>query len=64
MLGSVEIKKNMLVTEEGTCGRFYSLITNLPVAPDQYLTEERCLYKHSEICGLCEKIALSMHWTW
>lgn len=46
---------NMLITEEGTCGRFYSLITNLPVPPDQSLTEERCLYKHSGRCGLCVK---------
>lgn len=36
---------NMLITDQGTCGRFYSLITNLPVEPDQPLQEERCLWK-------------------
>lgn len=46
---------NMLITEAGTCGRLYSLITNLPVEPDQPLSEERCLYKRCETCGLCVK---------
>ena len=36
---------NMLITDQGTCGRFYSLITNLPVEPDQPLREGRCLRK-------------------
>lgn len=44
---------NMLITEAGTCGRFYSLITDLPVEPDYPLKEERCLYKRSGVCGLC-----------
>ena len=46
---------NMLITDQGTCGRFYSLITNLPVQSDQPLQEERCLYKKAGVCGLCVK---------
>lgn len=46
---------NMLITDQGTCGRFYSLITNLPIEPDQPLKKERCLYKISGTCGLCVK---------
>lgn len=46
---------NMLITEKGICGRFYSLITDLPVSPDLPLKEERCLYKKSGGCGLCAK---------
>lgn len=46
---------NMLITDRGTCGRFSSLVTNLPVQPSQPLKEERCLYKKSETCGLCVK---------
>lgn len=46
---------NMLITEKGTCGRFYSLITNLPVEADRPLETERCLYKSKKICGLCAK---------
>lgn len=44
---------NMLITDQGTCGRFYSLITNLPVKADLPVKEERCLYKTSGICGQC-----------
>ena len=46
---------NMLITDSGTCGRFFSLITNLPVAPDTPLKEERCLYKRNGACGFCIK---------
>lgn len=46
---------NMLITEAGTCGRFYSLITNLPVEPDHPLVTEHCLYKQNGSCGLCVK---------
>lgn len=44
---------NMLITEKGTCGRFYSIITDLPVKPDIPLSEERCLYKRTGSCGMC-----------
>lgn len=44
---------NMLITDKGTCGRLFSLITNLPVKPDQPLSEERCLFKAKGRCGLC-----------
>ena len=46
---------NMLITEAGTCGRFHSLVTNLPLEPDRPLEEERCLYKRNGTCGLCVK---------
>lgn len=46
---------NMLITDVGTCGRFYSIITNLPVESDHPLTEERCLYKRAGACGICVK---------
>ena len=46
---------NMLITNAGTCGRFFSLITNLPVISDMPLKEERCLYKRNGTCGLCVK---------
>lgn len=46
---------NMLITEAGTCGRFYSMITDLPIKPDYPLKTERCLYKQNGTCGLCAK---------
>ena len=44
---------NMLITEAGTCGRFYSLITDYPADTDGPVPEERCLYKRNGSCGLC-----------
>ena len=44
---------NMLITEAGTCGRLFSLVSDLPVAPDAPLAEERCLHKRDGSCGLC-----------
>jgi epoxyqueuosine reductase QueG len=44
---------NMLITEVGTCGRIRTIVTNLPVTPDQPLKEERCLYKRNGSCKLC-----------
>lgn len=46
---------NMLITDEGTCVRLFSLVTDLPVTPDVPLAEERCLYKRDGSCGLCAK---------
>lgn len=44
---------NMLITEAGTCGRFYSLITDYPADTDEPVRKERCLYKRNGSCGLC-----------
>ena len=44
---------NMLITQNGTCGRLYSLVTDLPAAPGAPLEEELCLYKREGTCGAC-----------
>ena len=46
---------NMLITKAGCCGRYSSVVTDLPVTPDQPLTEEYCLYKKNGNCGQCVK---------
>jgi epoxyqueuosine reductase QueG len=44
---------NMLITENGCCGRFSSLVTDLPVAADEPRQEEFCTYKLNGKCGIC-----------
>ena len=44
---------NMLITDNGCGGRFYSLVTDLPVLPGEPLERENCLYKRSGTCGAC-----------
>ena len=44
---------NMLITKEGCCGRYFTLVTDLPVSPDRPIEEENCLYKRNGGCGLC-----------
>ncbi len=44
---------NLLITRVGSCGRFGSVVTNLPITPDLPETEERCLYKLSGMCLKC-----------
>lgn len=46
---------NMLITPEGCCGRYSTIVTNLDVEPDQPLTNELCLYKSKGLCGACVK---------
>jgi len=46
---------NMLITRDGCCGRYFTLVTDLPIEPDQPLKEENCLYKRNGSCGLCVK---------
>jgi epoxyqueuosine reductase QueG len=36
-------------------GRYFSVITTLPLTPDPVITEERCLFKRDVSCGLCVK---------
>ena len=44
---------NMLISDQGCVGRYYSLVTDLDLPPDPVLTEERCLYKKDGSCALC-----------
>lgn len=44
---------NMLISDRGCVGRYYSVITALPIEPDPVVTEERCLFKKDGSCGLC-----------
>lgn len=46
---------NMLISERGCAGRYYSLITSMPMPADPIVQEERCLYKQNGKCGLCMK---------
>ena len=46
-------KNNMLITDRGCCGRFYSVVTNLDVEPDVPVEGERCLFKIDGSCGAC-----------
>ena len=44
---------NMLISEKGCCGRYFSIVTSLPVIPDQIMAAERCLFKSKGNCGVC-----------
>ena len=46
---------NMLISDAGSVGRYFSVVTALPVEPDCPVTEERCLWKRNGSCGLCVK---------
>lgn len=46
---------NMLITKNGCCGRYNSIVTNLDVEPDAPLAEELCLYKKNGSCLVCVK---------
>ena len=48
-------KNNMLISDAGSVGRYFSVITSLPVKPDIPVEEERCLWKRDGSCGLCIK---------
>ena len=37
------------------CGRYFTIVTNLPVEADKPLKEENCLYKRGKSCGVCVK---------
>ena len=43
-LGTFGINR-MLITENGCCGRYYSVVTDLPVETDRPSAEEFCSYK-------------------
>ena len=44
---------NMLITSSGSCGRFFSVVTNLDVEPDPVPEVERCSYRRDGSCGVC-----------
>ena len=35
----------MLISQEGCCGRYNSIVADIPVEPGHHLEEENCLYK-------------------
>lgn len=49
----------MLITENGCCGRYYTIVTDLPFDADAPLEEENCLYKSKGKCGVCVKHCFS-----
>ncbi len=44
---------NMLITEQGCCGRVGSLITSARIEPDLRPEEEYCLYRYDGSCKKC-----------
>ena len=44
---------NMLISDAGSVGRYFSIVTTLDVQPDEPIVEERCLWKRDGSCGLC-----------
>ena len=46
---------NMLISDAGSVGRYFSLVAALDVQPDEPVTRERCLWKKDGSCGLCAK---------
>ncbi len=44
---------NMLITEEGCCGRLGSVVTNFQFEISPKQINEKCLYKINKSCGLC-----------
>ena len=44
---------NMLITNQGSCGRIGSFITSAEIEPDIRSNEEACLYKYDGSCQKC-----------
>lgn len=44
---------NMLISAEGCCGRYNSIVADIPVEPDRHQEEENCLYKSRGLCKKC-----------
>lgn len=44
---------NMLISDKGSVGRYFSIITYLDVPADPVVQEERCLFKKNGTCKLC-----------
>lgn len=50
---------NMLITPYGCCGRYDSIISDIPLVTDGPLTEEYCLYKKDGSCAVCVRNCFS-----
>ena len=46
-------RNNLLIGEQGSCGRYYSVVTTLQVPPDRPLTRENCLFRRGIPCRAC-----------
>lgn len=46
---------NMLITDQGSCGRFGSFITSVKIKPDTKPQKEACLFKYDGSCKKCVK---------
>ena len=46
-------KNNMLISDSGAMGRYFSIVTALETVPDKPVMQERCLWKRDGSCGLC-----------
>ncbi len=44
---------NLLITKSGCCGRYHSVVANIPVEPDTPLERENCLFKREGLCKKC-----------
>lgn len=44
---------NLLITAAGSCGRYGSIVTDLPLVPGQPQAQERCYYKRNGTCRKC-----------
>lgn len=44
---------NMLITEQGCCGRYSTLVTDMDVESDAPMQKEMCRYKVDGSCGAC-----------
>ncbi len=44
---------NMLITEQGCCGRLGTFVTDLQIDPTPHEEKENCLYKKSGACKKC-----------
>ena len=46
-------RNNMLISDAGCVGRYFSIVTAMEVQPDHPISGERCLWKRDGSCGLC-----------
>ena len=46
---------NMLISDAGSVGRYFSVVTALEIPADEPVSEERCLWKRDGSCGMCVK---------
>ena len=50
---------NMLITEKGCCGRYNSIVADIPVEPGHRKEQENCMYKSRGLCKKCVKNCFS-----